>query len=95
MTISYQRKKRIEKSISNAESSGKPQLLVHMPEVVSTRRRCAYYSAKEREKKMSMICNFCYVGLCVKNCFCCIINTTCISNEMNKCFSNYNSNFFY
>ncbi len=50
LSISNQKKKRIERSVSSTESSEKPQLLTHMPEVVSTRRRCAYCSTKERQK---------------------------------------------
>src|ERR1700722_5169561 len=34
LAISNQKKKRIEKSISNTESSEKPQLLAHMPKVI-------------------------------------------------------------
>ncbi len=50
LTISNQKKKRIEKSISNIESPEKSQLFIHIPKVISTYRRCAYCSIKEREK---------------------------------------------
>jgi hypothetical protein len=67
--MSIQKKVRIEKSISDTENSEKPQLLAHMPEVISTRRRCAYCSTKEKQKRTDVICTFYGVGLCVKNCF--------------------------
>jgi hypothetical protein len=69
LAISNQKKKCIEKSISNTENSEKPQLLAHMPQVISTYHRCAYCSTKEREKRTNIICTFCCVGLCVKDCF--------------------------
>lgn len=40
--ISNQKKMCIEKSISGTENSGEPQLLAHMPEVISISCRCAY-----------------------------------------------------
>ena len=60
---------RIESNISDTVSSEAPQLLAHMPEVISTRRRCAYCSTKEREKRTDVTCTFCRVCLCVKDCF--------------------------
>ena len=69
LAMSNQKKMRIEKSISDTENSEKPQLLAHMPEVISTRRRCAYCSTKEKQKRTNVICTFCGVGLCVKSCF--------------------------
>ena len=69
LAMSNQKKMRIEKSISDTENSEKPQLLDHMPEVISTRRRCAYCSTKEKQKRTNVICTFCGVGLCVKSCF--------------------------
>ncbi len=54
LSISNQKKKRIERSISNTESSGKPQILAHMPEVVSSRLRCAVCGTKEKQKRTIM-----------------------------------------
>jgi hypothetical protein len=48
--MSNQKKMRIEKSTSDTKNSEKPKLLAHMPEVISSLRRCAYCSTKEREK---------------------------------------------
>jgi hypothetical protein len=69
LSISNQNKKRIESDVSNTESSKKPQLLAHMLEVVSIRRRCAYCSTKERVKRTSIICSFYCAGLFVKKLF--------------------------
>ncbi len=69
LAMSNQKKMRIEKSISDTENSEKPQLLAHMPEVISTYRRCVYCSTKEKEKRTNVICTFCGVCICVKNCF--------------------------
>jgi len=68
-SISNQKKKRIERSIRDTNSSEKSQLLAHMPKVIRTYRRCACYSKKEREKTKNIIYNFCCIGLYVKNCF--------------------------
>jgi len=51
LAMSNQKKIRVEKSISDTENSEKAQLLAHLPDVVSTYRRCAYCSTKEKEKK--------------------------------------------
>jgi hypothetical protein len=67
--MSNQKKMSIEKSISDTENSEKPQLLAHMTEVISTYRRCVYCSTKEKEKRTNVICTFCGVCICVKNCF--------------------------
>ena len=69
LAITNQKKMRIESNISDTVSSETPQLLAHMPEVISTRRRCAYCSTKEREKRTDVMCTFCRVCLCVKDCF--------------------------
>ena len=69
LAMSNQKKMRIEKSMSDTENSETPQLLAHMPEIISTYRRCAYCSTKEREKRTNVMCTFCGVCLCVKNCF--------------------------
>ena len=69
LTITNQKRMRIESNISDTVSSETPQLLAHMPEVISTRRRCAYCSIKEREKRTDAMCTFCRVYLCVKDCF--------------------------
>jgi hypothetical protein len=69
LAISNQKKIRIEKSISDTENSEKARLIAHLPNVISTYRRCAYCSTKEREKRTNVICTFCGVCLCVKNCF--------------------------
>jgi hypothetical protein len=69
LAISDQKRRCIEKNRSNSESSEKTQLLAHMPEVISTYRRCAYCSTKEHEKRSNVVCTFCCVALCVKNCF--------------------------
>ncbi|CAF0829383.1 unnamed protein product [Didymodactylos carnosus] len=66
---SNQKKIRIEKSSSDSEDSEKVRLLAHLPDVISTYRRCAYCSAKEKEKRTNVICVFCGVCLCVKKCF--------------------------
>ena len=66
LAMSNQKKARIEKSTSDTENSGEVRLLAHMPEVVVSRRRCAYCSTKEKQKTM-----------CIgrrnikKTCYCC------------------------
>lgn len=69
LAMSNQKKARIEKSITDKENSQEAHLLAHMPKVISSRRRCAYCSTKEKQKRTGVICTFCGVGLCVKNCF--------------------------
>ena len=69
LAMSNQKRMRIEKSISDTENSEKSQLFAHMPEVISTRRICAYCSTKEKQKRTNVIRTFCGVGLCVKVCF--------------------------
>jgi hypothetical protein len=43
---------RIEKSTSDTKNSEKPKLLAHMPEVISSLRRCAYCSTRKREQQI-------------------------------------------
>jgi len=69
LALNNQKKMRIEKNISETRNCEKPELLAHMPEVISTRRRCVYCSTKEKEKRTDVMCTFCGVCLCVKNCF--------------------------
>ena len=69
LAMSNQKKIRLEKNISDTENSGQARLLAHLPDVISTYRRCAYCSTKEKEKRTNVICTFCGVCLCVKNCF--------------------------
>jgi hypothetical protein len=69
LAMSNQKKMRIEKSTSDTENSEKPKLLAHMPKVISSSRTCAYCNTKERERRTNVMCTFCGVCLCVKNCF--------------------------
>jgi hypothetical protein len=50
LRVSNQKKMRLETTDDDKENPETPQLLAHMPMVISTRRRCAYCSTKEREK---------------------------------------------
>jgi len=69
LALNNQKKMRIEKNISETRNYEKPELLAHMPKVISTRRRCAYCSTKVKEKRTDVMCTFCGVCLCVKICF--------------------------
>ena len=51
LSISNRKKKHIERSVRNRDSSEKPQILAQMPRVISAYRRCPNCSTKEREEK--------------------------------------------
>jgi hypothetical protein len=67
--MSSQKKVRIAKSVVGTDSSNKTHSTAHMPEVISTYRRCAYCSTKAKEKRSNVMCTFCSVCLCVRTCF--------------------------
>jgi len=59
LAISNQKKKRIEKSISNTENFERSQLLTYMLKVISAYRQCVYCSIKERERRKK--CNLLFL----------------------------------
>ena len=80
LAITSQKKMCIESSISDTVSSETGQLLAHMPEAISTRRRCAYCSTKERKKKNE--CNLYFLSclsLCERLLFFVISSKLCVS----------------
>jgi len=54
IALSQQKKMRIANSVSETKNSEKPELLAHMPNVISTRRRCAYCSIRKKRRKEQM-----------------------------------------
>ena len=54
LSISNQKRKRIERSASGSKCSEKLQLLAHIPEVVSNRPRCAYCSRKKEKNECDL-----------------------------------------
>ena len=68
LVMSNQKNMRIEKSIRDTENLEIPELLAYMPEVISTYLRYAYCSTNEKVKRVNIMCTFCCICLCVKNC---------------------------
>ena len=85
LAISDQKRRRIENNRSHLENFEKPQLLAHMPEVISGRRRCAYCSILKRKRKerVGFVLSTQLVFVW-KTVFCCIMNAMCISYRKNE-----------
>ena len=64
LALNNQKKMRLEKNISKTRSRKKPELLAHMPEIISTRRICVY--CRKREKNGRDVYSLWCLSVCEK-----------------------------